>query len=65
MVAWTMLDGNTMCGIVEDYWDYGSAIVYVGRIDGGVCEVKRSELRPATLEDFQAAAAFFRDIGKV
>lgn len=59
--AWTMLDGNTMCGRIESQ-NWGTA--HVVRIDGGTCTIDVQRLRPATPEDMRLALAFFANIGK-
>lgn len=56
-VAWKLIDGNTMAG---DVIGYGlTNRVTVRRVDGTVCNVDKSKVRPATEADVIAAIQFF------
>jgi len=60
-VAWTMLDGNTMCGkVVEQIGKTTS----VRRIDGTCVNVNENMLRLATTEDVDGAIDFYRTLGQ-
>jgi hypothetical protein len=59
-VAWTMRDGNTMCGQVTDR--IGNTL-YVVRVDGGSCTISADQTRPADCDDVDAACRFFARIG--
>jgi hypothetical protein len=56
-VAWKMQDRNTMAGTVVGV-SYGT--LAVRRVDGTVCTVLTSIVKPATDEDFQLAREFFQ-----
>ena len=60
-VAWTMIDGNFMAGVVE-YEGYDTC--KVKRVDGSVVTVPTTRLRPATYEDIESAIRFYQTIGK-
>jgi len=60
-VAWTMRDGNVMCGKVRDKM-YGT--VYIVRVDGSQCSIDESRLHPASCDEVEAACRFFATIGK-
>ncbi|MCO6043345.1 hypothetical protein NG895_05445 [Aeoliella sp. ICT_H6.2] len=56
MFAWQLLDGSTMAGRKLDVL-CGTAIVK--RVDGTVCHVPESDLRPASISEVQGACDFF------
>jgi len=60
-IAWTMLDGNVMCGRITG--KFGTTL-YVTRVDGGTCTVPARWARPASCNDVEAACRFFALIGK-
>lgn len=61
VVAWTMLDGNTMCGRVTAVY-FGR--LHVTRFDDGTCTIDAERVRPATDSDITSAFRFFANIGK-
>ncbi len=60
-IAWDMLDGNVMCGIVQ-YLGFSS--VDIQRVDGGYCTIRDS--KPAWIAsdiDIEKAIEFFKVVG--
>lgn len=55
-VRWTMFDGNVMAGKIvrENYSTYT-----VQRVDGSTCHVPKCEVTQATLDEVDAAIAFY------
>ena len=61
LVAWKMLDGNTMSGsVVAVFYDNYD----VRRVDGGCVTVEAKIVRQATPDDIESACQFFLNIGK-
>lgn len=62
-VAWDMLDGRTMAGVVRD-GSAGLDRLEVRRVDGCMCLVPRQWVRPADAADTLAAIRFFCNLGR-
>ena len=64
MVAWEMLDGNTMAGELRSTPAFKDGKVIVKRVDGTLCYADQTAIRVASFEDIDAALAFFENLGK-
>lgn len=60
-IAWNMLDNNTMSGVITFV---GFDTFLVRRVDGGTCELPKTEARKATSNEILAACRFFRTLGR-
>lgn len=55
-VAWRMIDGNVMVGYVSSI---GYSCLWIVRVDGGICTIRKDDAWTADHQDMTQALSFY------